>query len=224
MVEPKDAKPDWLPDTTVRFNYGEFTLEQAVGAIKLRVQERGGHFEPLTPLKKAEQLRAEERYQRAKSAMSFQEGIEKVRLEVDALVAEMERHIAEINARGGFSIECEAKRPSACILRHERVSMIARWQQQYSNSLENSGLTVEEYNGRLLFQSELGRFMQLIPPECIKTVVYVPDLSPAYEYGWKASQGVKDFVSTKALAEKCLLQFMGLIRDMDGKVSRRSPN
>jgi hypothetical protein len=225
MVEPKDTKPDWLPDTPIRFNYGEFTLEQAIGAIKLRVKERGGRFEPLTPIKRAEQLKTEERYQRAKSAMNSQDGLEKIALEVDGIIAEMERQIAEINAGGGTTIECEATRFSACVLRHDRVGMITRWHQRYSNSLDNSGLTVEEYNGRLLFQGELGRFMQPVPPECIKTVIYEPDLSPAYEYGWKVSKGAKGFIPTRDLAEKCLLQFMDLIqRDMDGKLSRKSPN
>jgi hypothetical protein len=44
----------------VRFNYADFSLEQAVGAIKARVQERGGEIKPLTPTRKAELLRAEE--------------------------------------------------------------------------------------------------------------------------------------------------------------------
>jgi hypothetical protein len=225
MIEPKDIKPDWLPDTPIRFNYGEFTLEQAIGAIKLRVKERGGHFEPLTPSKKAEQLKKEERHQCAKSAMGFADGLEKIRLEVDALIVEMERQIVEINAIGSLAIECELKPSFACLLRNDRVGMIVRWHQQYSNSIENSGLTVEEYNRSLLFQSELGHFMQLSPPECIKTLTYEPDLSPAFEYGWRASPGTKDFISTKELADKCLLQFMDLIqRDRAGKVHRDSPH
>jgi hypothetical protein len=83
MIEPKDPKPVWLPDTPVRFNLGEFSLEQAVGAIKLRVQERGGHFEPLTPLRKAGQLKAEQNYQWAKSDMGSQEGIKRIENEVN---------------------------------------------------------------------------------------------------------------------------------------------
>ena len=86
MVEPKDPKPVWLPDTPVRFNLGEYSLEQAVGAIKLRVQERGGHFEPLTPLRKADQLKAEQKYQWAKSTMGSQEGIKRIENEVNSLI------------------------------------------------------------------------------------------------------------------------------------------
>jgi excisionase family DNA binding protein len=71
---------------------------------------------------------------------------------------------------------------------------------------------------------ELGRAMQLRQPECIKILSNEPDLSPAFEYGWRASHATKEFISTKELADKCLLQFMDLIqRDRAGKVRRDSP-
>jgi hypothetical protein len=57
VIEPAQEIPKWLPDTHVRFNCKDFTLEQAVGAIKSRVQERGGHFKPMTPARKVELLR-----------------------------------------------------------------------------------------------------------------------------------------------------------------------
>ena len=37
-----DRKPDWLPDTHIRCVLGDFTIEQLIGAIKNKVQERGG--------------------------------------------------------------------------------------------------------------------------------------------------------------------------------------
>src|SRR5579875_1215307 len=39
-IDPTATYPMWLPETYVRFNYGDFTLEQAVGAIKARAQDR----------------------------------------------------------------------------------------------------------------------------------------------------------------------------------------
>jgi hypothetical protein len=41
MLDKTSTPPPWLPHTHVRFNYTDFGLEQAVGAIKARVQERG---------------------------------------------------------------------------------------------------------------------------------------------------------------------------------------
>ena len=56
MVEDAKVLPKWLPKTRIRFNHTDFPLEQAVGAIKARVQERGGQYEPMTPSKKVEIL------------------------------------------------------------------------------------------------------------------------------------------------------------------------
>jgi hypothetical protein len=88
VIEPAHELPQWLPDTHVRFNFADFTLEQAVGAIKARVQERGGHFKPMTPLRKAEFLQVEERYQRDRRQVSSQEGIQKIFENVAFLFAE----------------------------------------------------------------------------------------------------------------------------------------
>ncbi len=73
VVEPADALPMWLPDTHVRFNNGDFTLEQAVGAVKCRVQERGGHYSPMTPLKRAKILENENLYRYAIARMNSDE-------------------------------------------------------------------------------------------------------------------------------------------------------
>jgi hypothetical protein len=86
VVEPTKALSEWLPDTHVRFNYGEFTLDQAVGAIKLRVQERGGHFTLLTATKRAEMLKAEDDYRWDKSQMNSMEGLEKIAKKVKGSV------------------------------------------------------------------------------------------------------------------------------------------
>ena len=42
----------------------------ATGAIKMRAQERGGHFTPMTPAKRVEILKAEDVYRSDKSGMS----------------------------------------------------------------------------------------------------------------------------------------------------------
>jgi len=42
QLDKNDKKPDWLPDTHIRCILGDFTVEQLVGAIKNKVQERGG--------------------------------------------------------------------------------------------------------------------------------------------------------------------------------------
>ncbi len=221
MVEPKDKKPKWLPDTPVRFNYGEFTLEQAVGAIKARVQERGGHFEPLTPLRRAELLRAEENYQKAKSRMRSEEGLQRIHEEVTLLIRRVESQLGELKSHGHAEPECEAKPPEHVILRNEKVGMIIRWRQRWTNSLEDSGLFVEEYNSRLLFSSELGSLMYSRRPQIIQTQQFSPEISRGFAYGWKSEEKAKGFISTESLADLCLIKFIDLVEcDIRGEVER----
>ena len=61
-------------------------------------------------------------------------------------------------------IQTEFRERSAyqsCILTDGQVGMIVIWNQQYSNTLDNSGLFVREYNGGLIFNSEMGRRAQI---------------------------------------------------------------
>jgi hypothetical protein len=49
VLDKTSTLPIWLPLTHVRFNYADFGLEQAVGAIKARVQESGGVLDRSLP-------------------------------------------------------------------------------------------------------------------------------------------------------------------------------
>ncbi len=105
-VEPTKRLPKWLPDTHVRFNYSDFPLDQAVGAIKMRVRERGGQFTPMTPAKRAQILKAEDDYRLDKSGMNTQEGLRKISSTVKELFTGIQRHCEEVNAASPL-LECE---------------------------------------------------------------------------------------------------------------------
>jgi len=226
VVEPTKLLPKWLPYTHVRFNYADFTLEEAVGAIKLRVQERGGHYTPLTPARRAQILKAEDDYRSDKSRMNSEEGISAITNKVRELFQEIEKQCDEINGLGHLRIRYETtfqerNAHQSCILTDDWVGMIVLWHQQWSNTLDKSGLVVREFNSRLLFNSELGRLMQMSQPERISETKYEPELSRSREYGWKKAGQSNEFITSSALAENCVIQFMDLVeRNNSGKVRR----
>ena len=45
LVDRKSTPPPWVPDKYLRFNLEDYGLEQAIGAIKLRVQDVGGSIQ-----------------------------------------------------------------------------------------------------------------------------------------------------------------------------------
>jgi hypothetical protein len=226
VVEPTRTLPKWLPKTHVYFSYNDYTVDEAAGAIKSRVQEQGGHFMPMTPAKRAEILKAEDSYRWDKSQMNSSQGLEKISLKVKELFVEIERHCAEVNAASHLQIEHETQYApgnshQACILRNDRIGMIVIWRQPYGNILEGSGLFVQEFNGRMLFSSEVGRLMQLKSPDQVAEHKYEPELSRSREYGWKVKGQSSEFITSTALAQKCVIQFVDLIeRYNSGKVKK----
>jgi hypothetical protein len=100
--------------------------------------------------------------------------------------------------------------------------MIVAWRQQWSSTLEHSGLIVKEYNGRLLLESELRMGMMLLSkPTPICETRYEPELSRSREYGWKRSGRSTEFITSTSLGELYVIQLMDLIeRNNSGKIKR----
>jgi hypothetical protein len=226
VVEQSTQYPSWFPYNFMRFHLGEFSLEEAVGAIKLRVHEQGGHFIPMTPSKRAEILKSEDAYRYEKSGLNSQEGLDRINEQVKQLFNEIARHCGEINGTGSISIEHEInfqyrEQVQSCILRSQSVSMIVAWIQPYSNTLERTGLFVQEFNGRRLFNSELGRLVLVREPDRVGETLYEPELARSRELGWKRKGQATEFLTSAAFAEKCVIQFVDLMERYNaGKVKQ----
>jgi hypothetical protein len=223
VVEKTTILPTWLPENHVYFSSENYTLDEAVGAIKARVEERGGEYKPLTPARKAEMNRAEEQYRRAKSSMNSDQGMAQIFSKVKELFHEICHQCDQVNQAGHDHIEYrlhvkERDREQTCILGSFRVAMLISWCQPYGNSLDRSFLGIREFNENTIIPPG---HIPMNQPDVISDTKYDPDLSRAFEYGWKPQQGNKAFISSKDLASQCVIQFLDLInRDADGKVQR----
>jgi len=227
-VEPADPMPVWLPQTHVRFNYGDFTIEDAVGAIKARVLEMGGHYHPMTAARRAAIFAADEEFRRQKAEMSSACGMTAIFEKVRELFNEIRSQCEQVNAlghlaiRSGFQIE-QRSAIQTISLTDDRVGIIVTWEQSYSNTLEKSGLLVTEFAGGLILPDEYGKRMYFRDPQKLKATRYKPNLSPALEYGWSPER-TNEFASSTSLAELILIQLMELVdRNNRGEI-RRSNN
>ncbi len=224
VVESTSVLPVWLPDTHVRFNYADFPLDEAVGAIKARVRELGGHIEPLTPLKQAERLRAAEEYRREKSMMGWDQGLARIREAARALFNAVEKHCIQISEQGSVNIRCEWSwnegnaTTQECVFTTDGGGFIIYFLQPYINSLEKCGLLIQEYERKLNFRSDPG-MQYWVPREPIAQHRYAPELSRAREYGWHVERN-EGFVSSESLAEKCVISLLAGIDMRAEKHSR----
>ena len=226
VLDRASALPRWLPQHHVRFNYADFGLEQAVGAIKARAQENGGQHLPLTAMKRAELFEAEKLFLQDKSRMNSEEGIKTIVSKVGDLFQHIEKRCADINAQGSLQVRCgknfqERNAIQFCSMTDGRVGLTVTWHQQWSNVLDRSALIIREYNGGLILPAEEGQRMYLMQPERLKETRYSPDLSLAREYGWRQDEST-EFLSSSALAERCVIEFLDLAsRYARGEIKNR---
>lgn len=225
VIEPTSQIPVWLPETHVRFNFADFTLEQAVGAIKSRVQERGGHFNPMTPSRKVALLKVEEEYQRDRRQISSQEGLRKVYENVELLFAEIAKQVEQVNANGHLDIDHRTtlhfgNMEQSVLLGMHRLGMAIVWFQRYSNILdENAYLIVREFNENMIIPPG---HMRLREPDVLKETKYDPDISRTREYVWAPRKAKGDLITSKDLAALLVLEFLDLVeRDRAGKIHRK---
>jgi hypothetical protein len=146
VLDKITALPRWLPQTHVRFHYADFGLEQAVGAIKARVQENGGQPLPMTAMRRAEMFEAEQLFQRDRARMNSDEGIRKIVNNVAKLFREIEKGCEPINERGFLQIRCgtdfrERSAIQTCSMTNGHVGLTVTWNQPFSNTLDRSSLT-----------------------------------------------------------------------------------
>lgn len=226
VLDRDSVLPMWLPKTMVRFNYQDFELDQAVGAIKARVQENGGEYTPMTPAKKAEIYKAEELYRRDKVRMDSEEGLKEIFHSVEELFKAIESHCAAITAqrymqiRYGKNLQYRLSQQT-CTFTNDRVGVSVVWIQPYSNTLNRSRLVVCEYIGVLLLPEELSQRMYSVPPEKIQETDYSPELSRAREYGW-CQTGTSEFLLSSALAERLVNALIDLAARVESGELRRT--
>jgi hypothetical protein len=225
VIEPTSEIPAWLPETHVRFNFADFALEQAVGAVKARVQERGGHFKPMTPSRKVALLQVEEEYQRDRRQISSDEGMRKIYENVELLFAEIVTQLEDVNANGHLNIEHQIKlrfgdMDQSCLLGMNRLAMAVVSFQRYSSMLDDhAALIVREFNENAIIPPGHVRLQE---PEMLKEEKYDPDISRVREYVWRLKKGKGELVTSRDLATKLVLQFLDLLeRDRAGKIKRK---
>lgn len=206
--------PSWLPRNLVRFNYAEFGIDQAAGAIKARVQENGGTLKPSSALKRAEMLRNDELFRQQRAAMSTPAGSQQMHATVIELFAAIETRCLEISSKGYLPIRCSKEinarsAAQSCYITDGRVGMTITWDQPFSNSLSKSGLFVRQFQGGLILHGELGMRVYIEPPRQVDEKKYSADLSRAGEHGWTEEDG-SEFLTASVLSERCVIELLDL--------------
>jgi hypothetical protein len=225
QLEKKDRKPEWLPDTHIRFVLGDFTIDQLVGAIKAKVQERGGIIHLPDAMSEAERVKREAQYIADRDAMmrdrAWIEGT--VHRSLRETFKKVEKLVAQANKDYGFTIVCRANDYQSCIMRSGFVSLGCGWQQPIFNNVGSDPvhgdcyLRVAEFSGALLQPGE----MNWMKPRQLKERRIKVGVTENRELVWL--DGKEQQIEPDRLADHIVMILMDLIsRVNQGKVESPS--
>jgi hypothetical protein len=205
--------PIWLSETHVRFNFAQYGIEQAIGAIKARVQECGGVITPVTALERARLVHQEQDFLALKEQMlNSHGGNEVLQKNVTCLFSEIARVCKEVTETG-ILVRCGYDQRQ-CTLTDNHVSLLITWAKPIINSIKDAKLAVTEFGGRLALPDE--RLMYVFdPPQKRRQRAFTPEISRAHEYCWRDPRGSKPLLETAAMADFCVQMFLESVARWD---------
>jgi hypothetical protein len=159
-LDRTDTLPSWLPTFWVRFNWEDFGLDEAVGAIRARALEKDAELSRLTPAKRVKMFAEDQLYRADKADMASSAGMKAIKAEILQLFELIERQCNEPGIREALAEFKTEKAERSIFLTTAAVGLIVIWQQQYENLLENAWLSVQEYDSHLILKEECSRFVQ----------------------------------------------------------------
>jgi hypothetical protein len=214
QLDKNDKKPEWLPDTHIRCILGDFTLEQVIGAIKLRVQERGGAIEKPSPLDRARRMKDEEALRQDERKFFRDHPFIKdvAGKQIEELMKKLQAQAEHISREADIPLDCGYEPEDAglrAVFRYERVTLEVWWKQHYTNVMEGVALECTEYNGVVGLRRH--RILTRREPQRLGQKKYYPALSEARELRWLDRSRTDELLSDEDVVDKVMEQLLGLV-------------
>ena len=211
MLEKASRLPIWLPNTHVRFNFDDYGIDQAVGAIKARVQSVGGVIERPSAKGDALRVRREEQLLADRDRLFRDRSwiTETVLPTVATLFATIDRIGKEVQKETEISFRSGANKRQ-CVLTNDRVSLHVAWRQEFVNTISNADITATAFKCQLPLPGEHMISLEPLPPK-LKQYRFRPELSITRDLCWVDEARPTELLSTDDLADKCVRIFLGLV-------------
>lgn len=217
MVDHISTPPKWLPETHIHFNIEDFGIEQAIGAIKARLQEEGGHLRKLDVVRQAQLLDQRATFfAERQRLMSSIEGVNAVREQVERIFRRISDKIAEITQTTKLTTSIGHDR-DCCVITNGTISLRLLWRPEALNSLENSPLRISEYRGRLLLPGERGCYFN--KPQMLSESRFHPEISTDRGWCWTLEAKPNERLISADVADQCVSVYLSLVdKVLSGKI------
>jgi len=189
MLDAQSKPPPWVPDRLLRFSLADYGMEQAVGAIKNRVQEAGGSFHEESVAERARRAAASSAFAEETRRLHHSEhGVAEVRASAHVAVVEVARLIEEAKAAApGLELRialAEAEYGENVAVSSARVSLVVNWRNTIINSVDDAPLLVRMFGGRIILPGENLRYLH-DPPGVIDEREYDPVRLQSMGWCWR---------------------------------------
>ena len=179
--------PKWLPRTQLWVGLKRWGTSGAASVIEARIEELGGEPHEETVTERAERLERSLKFsEKRKRFLHSDEGVRAANEQFEVLHKELERLIADVGVSTNslsFTIK-HAKNQTVVLGLSPALSII--WRYRYSNSLDNSYLSISLWNGHPPFPG----IMHFGEPPRLSEEKFRFDLLPNEQCCWK-SEGLR---------------------------------
>ena len=188
MLDAASHPPPWVPDKLVRFALEDYGVDQAVGGIKLRVQELGGVLHRETVAERAKRAEELEPFKGETAALWHdQRGVDGVKEQARVVASTLQRLAEEASgAAPGLGLEWRSQ-DTAFGIRSRKASVYAKLVVRYLNLLDEAFFLVRVHPGSIFLPGENRSYRR--EPEVLAEHRYTPDRSRAAGWCWRDSGG-----------------------------------
>jgi hypothetical protein len=210
--------PPWVPKTNLRLDYTKYG-DQLVGAIKLRVQDAGGHLKVETALDKAQRIRATEEAKAEREMKMTHEAVAATMREWVLLCQQLSEK-AEAIAK---TIRLDYGKGDCLFNLHTDAGSISLARSvAYSCDFK---IRLNTFIGRIQLPTDQGpRFYLDGGPQKVSEYTFLVDYNAARGWCWRLDGTKERLLTTDALSEFLMQTLLQLHQDVEsGKVQRRTP-
>jgi hypothetical protein len=205
MLDNASTAPKWLPERKIRLSFQDYGHEQAVGAIKARIQEVGGIVRRDDAIQRARRVEKILAARSQRESMLMRDGLPAARAEARIVFDEMARLVEQIARDSpalGLKFGQEAIR---FVITTGRAS--ANILLPFAATPNSARLILRTWRGRLQLPGE-GRLARLREPEEQDVHSFLIDFKPQCGWCWRSTIDPSPYFTSTELADFCVSTFL----------------
>jgi hypothetical protein len=214
QLDSSSPVPTWLPETHIRFAWEAYGAEQLIGAVKLRVQERGGSIRQPDAQSRAKHVQREAEHIAERHRLFRDRSWIEGTVHVSAQQAVHRAVELVLDPGNTMNPRIRAKADKlVCVMTDGRVSVAAFWKQGiFSDIGKEAFLFSTEHVDPLLLPGEKGYYFG--KPRLIREQKFAPELSLAGELRWVRA-GKSTMQPSEEVAHQVVIAFLDLVGKMN---------